>query len=75
MIRRFLVTTTRSPRCNANFRNASADKNASDDSIPTAIFDVGEITSGREKSAWAEIGNTTNASTSGQRIGPPAENA
>ena len=69
------MTTTRSPRCNPNFRNASADKNASDDSTPRAIFDVGEITSGREKSAWAEIGNTTNASTSGQRIGPPAENA
>ena len=74
-MRGFFVTTTRSPFCKANLRNASADKNASEDSIPTAIFDCGEMTSGREKRACAEIGNTTSASTSGQRIGPPAENA
>ena len=44
-------------------------------SIPTAICEVGEITSGRENKACAEIGRTTNASTCGQTTGPPVENA
>ena len=56
IIRGFLVTTTLSPFCNANLRNASADKKASDDSITTAIFEVGEITSGRENSGRLRFG-------------------
>ena len=46
MTRECLVTTTRSPASNGNLRKASADKSASEDSIPTAITDAGEITSG-----------------------------
>ena len=75
MTRECLVTTTRSPASKGNLRKASADKNASEDSIPTAITEVGDITSGREKSACAEIGRTTKASTAGHTTGPPAENA
>ena len=37
--------------------------------------DVGATMTGREKSAWAAFGTISSASTFGQTIGPPAENA
>src|SRR5690606_35634423 len=37
--------------------------------------EVGEVTSGLAKSAWALIGTISSASTSGQTTGPPAEKA
>ena len=40
-----------------------------------ASTDRGETTIGRENRAWALIGTMSNASTSGQTTGPPAENA
>ena len=36
---------------------------------------VGVVTSGRAKSAWALVGTSSRASTSGQTTGPPAEKA
>src|SRR5262249_48605874 len=42
---------------------------------PTASTDHGETTIGPANSAWALIGTSSSASTSGQTIGPPAENA
>ena len=59
----------------SKLRSESADNKACFDSIRTTICDWVEITSGREKSACAEIGKTTKASTSGHTTGPPAENA
>lgn len=41
----------------------------------TASMERGEITSGRENSAWADSGTMSSASTSGHTTGPPAENA
>ena len=41
----------------------------------TAMIESGSVTSGRENSAWAEMGTITRAWTSGQTTGPPAEKA
>jgi hypothetical protein len=39
------------------------------------IVDDGAVTSARLNSAWAEIGTSSSASTSGHTTGPPALNA
>ncbi len=44
-------------------------------STSTAGTEVGATTSGRANRAWAQIGASSRASTSGQTTGPPAENA
>ena len=66
---------TLSPACRFIFRRESAESRASLESIRTTISDCVDMTRVREKSAWAEIGRTTRASTSGHTTGPPAENA
>ena len=46
-----------------------------EDADSTATTDCGETTSGLVNRAWALLGTTSIASSSGHNTGPPAENA
>ena len=64
----FFVIETSSSLCNSILRSASADKDASDDSIAIPIVDEGAITIGFANRACAAIGKRTIACTSGHKL-------
>ncbi len=77
------LTSIRAPGGRSTLRRPSHHSTAPD--IPpllpvapmtsAASTDSGDTTIGPAKRAWALIGTSSRASTSGQTTGPPAENA
>src|SRR5690606_26978436 len=72
------VASTRAPDGSSRARRPShhstAENSGFDWEISTPRREVGLTTRGLENRAWAEIGTRMSASTSGQTMGPPAEN-
>ena len=68
---------TRAPGGRSKTRRPSQHSTANvvNGSTVMANVEVGAVTSGRLKRACALIGTSSNASTSGQTTGPPAEKA